>query len=137
MKEIRVFNVNGENEVFNNAEITTNCKINSLKTLEDKAIRNGKGSKEYIDILKSACAICKDEYTDSIDEIIDQVHVITVNFKINDKTFTNLYIDMYIDEDNNWSNILDSIQSFVSKNDITIFDGEIASIDWLKDKVNV
>ena len=139
MSKVIVFNVNGESEVFNNATVTTMCKFTSLKALEDKVIRTGKGFKDYIDILKIACGICKDEYVDNIDEIIDQVYIITAHYQINDKIFTNFYIDMYIDEGNNWNNILDVIQSFVSKNEITIFDGAIHDINWLNvnGKVNI
>ena len=132
-RTVIVFNKNGENEVFNNVSITTMCKITSLQLLEERVIRTGKGLKGYLDILKHACRICKDEYMDSIDTIIDQVFIVTVNFKINDKTFTNFYIDMYTYEDNREDEVFDVIQNFVSKNDITIYDGEISSIDWLKD----
>ena len=137
MSKVTVFNKNGENEVFKNVEVKTICKCTPLKTLEERVMTTGKGFKGYMDILKSVCGICKDEYTVSIDEIIDQVYLITVNYQINDKKFSNFFIDMYIEEDNNWNNILDAIQSFVSKNDITIYDGAISSIDWLNNEVSV
>ena len=126
-------------EVFNNVEVTTTCKFTSLKALEDKVIRTREGVKGYIDILKHACRICKDEYADLIGEIIDQVFIITVNYQINDKIFTNFYIDMYIDEGNNWNNILDSIQNFIGQDEIIIFDGAIHDINWLNvnGKVNI
>ena len=137
MKEIRVFNVNGESEIFNNVEITTNCNFTSLKALEERVMTTGKGFKGYTDILKHACRICKDEYTDSIDEVIDQVFIITVNYQINNKTFSNFFIDIDTYEDDREDEILDAIQSFVSKNDITIFDGAIHDINWLNGKVSV
>ena len=136
MSKVTVFNVNGESEVFNNVTVKTMCKFTSLKTLEDKVIRTGKGFKGYIDILKSVCGICKDEYVDSIDEIIDQVFIITVNYKINDRTFSNFFIDIDTYEDNREDEILDVIQSFVSKNAVTIFDGAIHDINWLNNEVN-
>ena len=136
-RTVTVCKVYGESEIFNNVEITTNCKFTSLKLLEDKVNRTGKGFKGYLDILKSVCGICKDEYVDNIDEIIEQVHIITVTYKINDKTFSNFFIDIDNYEGNREDEILDVIQSFVSKNDIIIYDGAISSIDWLNNEVSV
>ena len=137
MSKVTVCKVNGEMEVFNNAEITTTCKFTSLKTLEDEAIRTGKGFKDYIDIIKSVCAICKDEYVDSIDEIIDQVYIIKVNYQINDRTFSNFFIDIDTYEDNREDEVLEVIQSFIGQAEITIFDGAIHGINWLNGKVNI
>lgn len=137
MSKVTVFNKSGENEVFNNAEITTKCNFTSLKTLEERVMTTGEGFKDYTDILKSACGICKDEYVDSIDEVIDQVHVITAHYQINDKKFSNFFIDIDTYEDNREDVILDIIQSFVSKKDITIFDGAIHDINYLNGKVSV
>ena len=136
MSKVTVCKVTGEMEVFKNVEVKTTCKFTSLKALEDKVIRTREGVKGYIDILKHACRICKYEYVDSIGEILDQVYLITVNFKINSKIFSNFFIGLGIEEDNNWSNIVDSIQSFIGQDEIIIFDGKVSSIDWLKDEVN-
>ena len=119
------------------AIVKTMCKFTALKALEDEAIRTGKGFKNYLAIVKHVCGICKDEYTDSIDEIIEQVYIVTVNYQINGKKFSNFFIDMYIEEDNNWNNILDSIQNFIGQDDITIFDGAIHDINWLNGKVSI
>lgn len=135
MSKVTVCKVNGEMEVFNNVEVKTICKFTSLKTLEERVMTTGKDFKNYLDILKIACGICKDEYVDSIDEIIDQVFIITVNYQINDKTFSNFFIDIY--DSNREDEILDSIQSFIGQDEITIFDGAIHDINWLNGKVNI